>query len=104
MADSHGHDDQGHGEAAAETKSSPVPRMDNWFMKIQDYITEGISRFVGFLFLLVTIGAVYGFLVAQKSGNQTLFIIAPAVIALIAYYNRAFAIGIFILLVILIFL
>jgi len=80
-------------------------RTDNFFEKVENYITGGISTFVAFLFFLVTIGALYGFFVASKKGDyQEWFLIAPAIAGLIAYYNRAFAIAVFGLLILLIFL
>lgn len=64
---------------------------DNVFKKVEDYITKSIQSFVAFLFILVSIGAVIGYLVAQKPGSEWL-VLVPAAAGLIAYYNRDFAV------------
>ena len=103
--DGHGHDDKAHSTSGASESKTSMPRMDNIFQKVEDYITAGISRFVAFIFLLITLGAVFGYFVSQKEGNTaTLLLISPAIVALIAYYNRAFAVGVFFVLVLFIFL
>ncbi len=70
-------------------------RVDNWFGKISDYVTGGISSFVAFLFFVFAAGAIYGSLAISKSQLGTYLIIAPAIIGLIAYYNRGFSIIMF---------
>ena len=92
----------GHKEHGEHKESSPgeMPRMDNFFGKIGDYITSGISTFVAAIFIIITIGAFYGFFVARHQADAAVyFLIAPAIVGLIAYYNRAFAVAIFIVLV-----
>ncbi len=80
--------------------SGEKPKMDGFFEKIENYITSGISTFVAFLFVLISVGAFYGFLVAKHQADVAVyFLIAPAIVGLIAYYNRAFAVAIFIVLV-----
>ena len=78
-------------------------RMDNLFLKVEDYITKSISRFVAFLFILISAGAVLGYVVGTK-GEGEIFILAPAVAGLLAYYNRDFAVAAFSIFVLIIFL
>jgi len=74
---------------------------DSLINKIIDYVQGKISTFVAFLFLLVTIGAIYGALVISHPGFEGIapfLVIAPAALGFLAYYNRDFAIFIFIIL------
>ncbi len=80
-------------------------RTDNIFKKIEDYITGGIQRFVAFLFFILAIGAFYGYLIAKKDSDlQMYLLLAPAIIGIVAYYSRAIAIWVFVILLLLIFL
>ena len=93
----HGHVEV-HGEVegggGAKSAASPQPNMsDKWFEKIQDYLTGGISRFVGFLFFLITAGAILGYVVAQR-GEGEILILIPAAAGLLAYFNRDFAVAV----------
>jgi len=83
--------------------SAPKSMSDNWFQKIEDYITSGISRFVAFLFFLVTLGAVLGYIVAIRGEGEYL-ILVPAAAGILSYYSRDFAVAAFGLFVILIFI
>lgn len=87
---------------ADAAKSEPkLGNVDGWFSKIVGYTTTQISRFVAFLFLLFFLGAVYGLIVAGRDTElKTYLIIAPAVLGLIAYYDRGFAVLLFILLIV----
>ena len=76
----------------------------DFFQKIGDFITDGISKFIASLFVLISIGAVLGYFAAQKGGMFTWLIILPAIIGLFAFYNRGFAIFAFLLIILLIFL
>ena len=57
MSDAHGHAEahgEAHGEVKANIGSSGKGNMsDNWFTKIEDYVTGKIATFVAFLFLLI---------------------------------------------------
>ena len=64
-------------------------KTDNWYDKIAAYVSEQVSTFVAFMFFLITVGAVYGALVAAKNPTlEPILIIAPAVLGLVAFYNR----------------
>ncbi len=77
-------------------------RIDSFFVGVADYIGKQISRFVAFLFFVFTAGAVYGALLAYRQVQfAELFIILPAALGIIAYYNRTFALVIFIAVVLL---
>lgn len=75
--------------------------VDNYFGKINAWIGKSISNLAAFLFLLFSVGALYGVLFGTQN---ILFLIAPPVLGILAYYNRTFAvialvlIGIFFLL------
>ena len=78
---------------------------DNVFQQIEDYVTGGIARFVAFLFFLITLGAVYGYFIAQRGSDlQQYFLLAPAIIGVIAYYGRALSVTIFVILLLFVFL
>ena len=62
---------------------------DNWVGKIQKYIGQSISTFSASLFLIFTLGAVFGHLLTRTNPN---LILIPAVLGVLAYYNRGFAI------------
>jgi len=80
-------------------------RTDDFFKKIESRITEKISTFVAFLFVLITIGTFFGYVVASKQGDyRQWLLLVPAVAGLFAYYNRAFAIAVFIILALTMFL
>jgi hypothetical protein len=86
-------------------KKEEVPvlgRVDRAFARISTYLTQQISRFVAFLFFLFTLGAVYGWWLCWRGvPNQELLIIAPAILGIIAYYNRTFAIVMFVAIILL---
>ena len=78
---------------------SPSPKTDNFFIDIGNYIADHIQRFVAFLFFLVAIGTFYGFFIASADpGLQPFLLMAPLLVGLLAYYNRAFALFAFVLL------
>ncbi|AJF60722.1 MAG: hypothetical protein QT03_C0001G1242 [archaeon GW2011_AR10] len=93
-------------EAPKKTKSGKACRSDPLFERIGDYVTGKIATFVAFLFFLITIGAVYAVVITQTPlvGFTPLLIIAPAIVGLIAYYNRDLALLLFAMLVLLIIL
>ncbi|HZX19808.1 MAG TPA: hypothetical protein VFF13_02240 [archaeon] len=103
MSDSHG-DSHAIEESKASGKS-PSPMSDNIFERVLNYITTGIQRFVAFLFFLFTAGALYGIFITRASpAAQPFLLIAPAAVGLLAYYNRAFAIWAFVVLIVLAFI
>jgi len=77
---------------------------DNFFGRIGDYITGSIQRFVAFLFFIITLGAVFGYFVGSRVDISELVLLIPPVAGLLAYNNRGFAIGAFVLFLIMIFL
>ena len=92
------------GKVSVDAKGDPRPNMsDNWFGKIEDYLYGSISRFVGFLFFLITAGAVLGYIVAQR-GEGEIIILVPAAAGLLAYYSRDFALAVLGIVVILVIL
>ena len=96
---------EGHVEVETQASSGTAQksRMDPWFERTQKYITDSIQRFVASLFILISAGAVIGFMLAQRPGGEFL-IIVPAVAGLIAYYNRDFAMVVFSIVILLIFI
>ncbi len=92
MGNDHSHD-EGHGESKPASKGKKN-MSDGLFERAQGYITKSISRFVAFLFILVSIGAVMGYFVAQQRGTEFL-VIVPAFAGILAYYNRDFAVALF---------
>ncbi len=74
------------------TPSSTLGMIDKAFDKFSSYLSDRISAFVAFLFLLITIGAFYGYLIVPRFPELSFYLlIAPIALALIAYYNRTFA-------------
>ena len=70
--------------------------VDKIFARIANYISQRISTFVAFLFFIFTLGAVYGaWIVIRKSPMIEILIIIPALMGLLAFYNRSFATAIF---------
>ncbi len=76
----------------------PENKTDKWFKKILTYITKKIQTFVAFLFLLISIGMLLGYLAVIHTGeNAIFFMIIPACLGLLAYFNRDLAIIFFVL-------
>ncbi len=93
-------------EETAESSPAPsIGTIDLWYTKIMSSITAGVSSFVAFLFFLFTIGAFFGLITAMRWPHLASWIvIIPAIIGLIAYYNRTFATAVFFLLIIFVFI
>ena len=71
--------------------------VDEWFKKIQGYLTAKIGNFVAFLFFLIAFGAFLMMMIMQRYPNAAIWVvIAPAAAGLLAYYNRGFAIVLFV--------
>ena len=78
--------------------------IDAWFGKIQKSASDTIPHFVSFLFFMIAIGAFIGIIVTQNyPGQAMLAVIFTALAGALAYYNRAFATAIFVLMLLIIF-
>ncbi len=99
MADAHGgHDAHGGGDAhgahgaPAGVAAGAHCKTDNWYDQVATYVSEQVSTFVAFIFFIITLGAIYGALVAARNpALEPILIIAPAVLGLVAFYNRDIA-------------
>jgi len=79
--------------------------LDGYFAKIQKKAADTLPHFVAFLFFILAIGAFIGVAVSQSYPNQAMLaIILPALAGALAYYNRAFATAVFVLMIIFVFL
>ncbi|MEI7961759.1 MAG: hypothetical protein WCI04_05480 [archaeon] len=79
--------------------------VDKWFAKIQADIGKKIGAFVAFLLFLLAIGIFIGINAAQHFPRQAMLaVIIPAVAGVIAYYNRTFAVVLFVIMLIFIFI
>ncbi|MFA5763731.1 MAG: hypothetical protein WC915_02875 [archaeon] len=76
-------------------------KFDEWFTKIEKYVTARIGSFAAFSFLLYAAGALTTITIMTHCPNQAfLIVLIPAVTGAISYYNRAFAtIAFFILMI-----
>lgn len=75
-----------------EKDASKEGRADKYFEKASAWLGERISRFVSFLFLLFFAGAIYGAVIVSKFPGHSIYLLgAPALLALVAYYNRIVA-------------
>lgn len=78
--------------------------VDGWFGKIQKDVTKGVSQFTAFLFILIALGAFIGISAAHAYPQHAIWaVIVPAAAGLLAYYNRAFATVVFVVVLLLIF-
>ena len=75
-----------------------------FFQQLEDFITTGISKFIAALFILISLGGLFGWFVAQKGGPFVWLLILPAIIGLFAFYNRGFAVFGFVLILLFVFL
>jgi hypothetical protein len=67
-------------------------RVDCIFDRFSSYLSDRISTFVAFLFVLIALGGFYGYFIVPRFPEFSIYLlIAPLGIALIAYYNRTFA-------------
>jgi len=75
--------------------------IDNFFNQLLERATKTIQVFVAFIFLLIAIGAFYGYIVVIRFPEMALLLLMlPAVIGLLAYYNKEIALVLFILVII----
>jgi hypothetical protein len=71
--------------------------VDSGFNKIENYITDSINRFVAFLFFLFSAGMFFGIILANKKPETAFFLLLlPPILGLVAYYNKAFSLALFI--------
>ncbi|MCD6478806.1 MAG: hypothetical protein J7L44_02860 [Candidatus Diapherotrites archaeon] len=86
----------GEEEKKEEAKPAKANRVDSIFQKLSEKVAERISTFVAFLFLLLTIGIIIGLSIAMHHPKYIYHAIAiPAILGLIAYYNRDIAVVLF---------
>jgi len=79
--------------------------VDKWFGKIQKGLIGKIEHFVASLFFLIAIGAFLGIAMVHYWPHMAfLAILIPAAVGALAYVNRAFAIAVFVIFILLIFL
>ena len=77
---------------SAEETAKTLGGTDKWYNKLAGYLSNRISAFVAFLFMLFAAGAFYGaFLVARLPELEMYLLLAPLVLALLAYHSRGFA-------------
>lgn len=77
---------------------------DNWFTKIEKYVTQKIGTFVAFLFLIFAMGAIITIQVMTRWPQHSyLVVVLPLIAGVISYYNRAIASFFFILFMLLLF-
>ena len=75
-------------------------KVDSWFGKIENYVTGVIGAFVAFLFLIFAGGAAFPLFVAESLPEKAfLVVLIPAASGILAYYNRTYAILVFIVLI-----
>ena len=76
-----------------KSEGNNLGKVDSAFQKILNYVGKQISNFVAFLFLLFTAGIAFGMYVTHNYPEYSgLFILIPALLGLVAYYNRTVAI------------
>ena len=94
------------GDEKEVADSGPVlGTIDRLFNRFSSYLSDRISTFVAFLFLLIALGGVFGFFIVPHFGELAIYVLmAPLVLALIAYYNRTFASILFIGIILIVFL
>jgi len=79
--------------------------LDAYFTKLQKKAADTMAHFVAFSFFVLAIGAFIGIAVTQHYPNQAMLaIILPALAGALAYYNRAFATFVFLIMLIFIFI
>ncbi len=74
---------------------------DKWFGKLQKRVTGTISSFVAYFFFMIALGSFITVIVINQWPQHTFWIvIAPLAAGVLAYYNRAFATAMFLLILI----
>ena len=88
-------------EEKKEPKPAKANRTDPVFQKLSTKVSERISTFVAFLFLLLTAGIIIGLSIGMYHPKYIYATIAtPAALGLIAYYNRDIAVVLFALFIV----
>ena len=73
-------------------------KTDSWFEKIKNFVSSNISQFVAIMFLIFSIGMAYGiYIMIRNPSHQMLYLSAPPLMGVLAYYNRDLALILFIL-------
>ncbi len=78
------------GDEKAEAKPAGAKGVDAFFDWLAKSASKDTGSFAAFLFIVVTIGILAGYLVTIKAPEMIYYaMLAPLVLGLIAYYNRA---------------
>lgn len=78
---------------------------DKWFTKLMADVTKKIEHFVAFLFFIITIAMWFGIFIVQRFPHQAILaVVLTALAGLVAYFNRAFAVAVFIIMLIFVFI
>ncbi len=64
-----------------------MSRVDNWIEILENRITKSVQVFASSVFVLFTIGMIFGIYFYNFDFNYW-FLVLPPLLALIAYYNR----------------
>ncbi len=79
--------------------------VDGWVGKIQKSIMGKIEHFVATLFFLIALGALFAIALTHYWPHMSfLAVLVPLAVGAFAYINRAFAIAVFILFLVFIFI
>lgn len=79
--------------------------LDGYFAKLQKKAADTLPHFVAFLFFIIAIGAFIGVMVTSNYPNQAMLaVLLPALAGALAYYNRAFATAVFLIMVLFVFI
>ncbi|MEM0360489.1 MAG: hypothetical protein QXK06_04105 [Candidatus Diapherotrites archaeon] len=88
----------------ADAQPAPAPKpktpdsVDQFFQKLMGDAGKKVSNFAAFFFIILAFGTILGFFVMIKAEEMAIqAVLALAVIALVAYYNRAIAVILFLL-------
>ena len=69
-----------------------IGRVDRAFERVSSYLSDRISAFVAFIFVMIALGTFYGIYFVPRFPNLEIYLLlAPLGLALVAYYNRTFA-------------
>jgi len=72
-------------------------KCDDLYCKVKDFVGKQVSDFVAFLFIIFSLGMIYGWFIANKQPQfSTIFLIIPPIIGVFAYFSRAFATAVFV--------
>ncbi|MBN2126976.1 MAG: hypothetical protein JW703_01125 [Candidatus Diapherotrites archaeon] len=75
-------------------------KSDSWLEKVKDFVSKNISQFVAIMFLIFSIGMAYGVYITMRTPNhEMLYLAAPPLMGILAYYNRDIALILFVVFV-----